>query len=332
MNGVTLMLDPRLQTALLQRAPTPAPLGARLSCAQGQAVAFLAAGRVAGVLGPGEHVLDPHALPFLGPIVQQRPGGPVLGDDLVWVKSGDPVMIEATGAFATIQDATLGERVTPRFVARARVTVADALRALSAPPGQGGPEQRVKTELAEEVARAASGARGLVEVTQPERWPELAAAATAALGPRLGELGLRLFGVELAAVSVPDDVAARLRLLAAGSTQLRDAPAAPLVLSPGARVRVSQVGRWHSGAVVEIAGDECDVLWDVSGARTRVSMQSLEAEPHYPGAHAAGTRVLAQSADGGYYPATVRVFNGTVYEVVWDQGGSAWLSPGQIRI
>jgi hypothetical protein len=74
------------------------------------------------------------------------------------------------------------------------------------------------------------------------------------------------------------------------------------------------------------------VVWDGASERTRVPIRILEPEPAYPGAHAPGTRVLAEYPDGGFYPATVRVFNGTSYEVAWENGTTAWLPPGKVRL
>src|SRR5687767_13069979 len=107
---------------LIQRAPTPAPLGGVLRILPSQSVVFVAGGRVAGLLGPGEHPIDPNLIPFMAPIVQQRPSGPVVGDDLVWVRTGAIVSIDVTGALDTRNDPAIGERLNPKFSGRVHVS------------------------------------------------------------------------------------------------------------------------------------------------------------------------------------------------------------------
>jgi hypothetical protein len=329
-----LSLDEAQHKSLAQRALVPAPLGARLRCLPSQSAAFVAAGRVAGVLGAGEDQLDPHALPFLGPIVQQRPTGPVVGDDLYWIKTGGAVELELSGALPQRNDTTLGEKVTPRYAARMRVLVSDALRllGLTLAAGGAGAEQLAKTAAGRALEAALGGAIPLAELTNPGRWAAFAESAKPALQNELAQTGLGLLALELTRVSVPDELAARLRAMAGGTTALAENAAPAAVLGPGARVRASQGGRWFSGQIVALAGAECDVVWDGVTAPTRVALASLEAEPRYPGAHAPGTRVLARWSDGNFVPGVVRVFNGTSYEVLFDHGAVVWLPPGELRM
>ncbi len=114
------------------------------------------------------------------------------------------------------------------------------------------------------------------------------------------------------------------------------APAAPpepaaAALALGSRVRTSHAGSWYSGSVIASRDGQCEVEWD-SGQKSVIPLASLEREPEYPGSHPAGTRVLAQWSDGGFYPATVQIFNGTSYRVSFENGTTSWLSPGQIRL
>ena len=113
-----LALDEAAHTSLLQRAAAPAPVGATLRVLPSQSALFVAMGRVMGILGPGQHLLDPARVPFLGMIVQPRPMGPVLGDDLYWAKTGAVIPLEVTTTLFSVEDATLGEKVAPKLPRR----------------------------------------------------------------------------------------------------------------------------------------------------------------------------------------------------------------------
>lgn len=328
-----LALETVHHTSVLQRAATPAFVGATARVLSGQALVFVSRGQVAGVLGPGEHLLDPRAVPFLRSIVSERPGGAVLGDDVFWVKTAASEPFAVAGALEPVLDPAVGEKVTPKLDARIAVLVTDPVRLIQGLAGNtdhGAVEQWVKALVVRQAQELAKKVPRLAELTAEGKRVEHARDLGQAVAPGLAELGLGLASCEIVAFVLPDHVAARLRLLGGTLTHYSEAPGPPS-LADGARVRVSRAGQWYSGRVSKVTEGRAEVIWDVSGERSEVALAELEPEPAYPGAFAPGTRLLAQWPDGGFYPATVRVFNGTLYEVVWADGSSSWLTPGQVK-
>ena len=271
-------------SGLVHRMAAEAPVGASLTCSEGQSAVFLQWGRVAGALGPGEHVLDPQTHPFLSLLVQQGPSGPVIAGEILFVNTKGKSFEVASGA----------------ATASVSVRIAEPEKAVGELAGSGNAEavdEWVRSQLA---AALKDGA------------PQGVEAALAGVRAAFEQVGL--------ALSVD-----------AGSAQ-EVSPVAPAGIAVGSRVRTSQGGTWYSGSVARVDGGQCEIAWDGSGQKTWVPQATLEPEPSYPGAHAAGTRVLAQWPDGAFYPATVRVFNGTSYEIAWENGQTAWLAPGQIKL
>lgn len=331
-----LALEDVHQTSLLQRAATPAFVGAKALVSPTQALVFVSRGQVAGMLGPGEHVLDPRAVPFLASIVEQRPTAAVLGDDVFWVLTGGSRSVEVSGALEPSSDMSMGEKITPRLNARIGLSVADPVRLVHGLAGNtdhGAVEQWVKAQVLSEARALAAKVPRLADLVAEPKLIEHSRALGAALAPGLGELGLALTACEVIAFVVPDYVASRLRLLGGTPTQYAEAPAPTLpTLAEGARVRTSRGGQWYSGRVARTSAEGVEVVWDVSNERSVVGPSELEAEPSYPGAFTPGTRVLAEWPGGGFYPATVRIYNGTLYEVLWSDGSASWLGPGQVRM
>ncbi len=329
-----LALEAVHHTSLLQRAASPAFVGATARILPSQALAFVARGHVAGVLGPGEHVLDPRVIAFLGPIVQQRPGNAILGDDVFWVKMGVAESFQVGGALDPVLDPAVGEKVTPRLDARVSLVVSDPVRLIHGLAGktdQGAVEQWVKAHLLRHALELAKQVPRLSELVAEAKLPERAQALGRAAAPGLAELGLGLTSAEIVAFVVPDHVASRLRLMGGTLTHYSDAPGPPS-LGEGARVRTSRGSEWYSGRVGKVVENRAEIIWDVSGERSEVALAELEPEPAYPGAFTPGTRLLAQWPDGGFYPATVRVYNGRLHEVVWADGSTSWLGPGQVKM
>jgi hypothetical protein len=329
----TLSLEPSLHASLLQRSPAPAPIGARLVCHPGQAALFVARGKLVGRLDAGEHLLDPRFIAFLGPIAQHRPMGLVAGDDLYWAKIGVSEEVSFGGALPTLLDPAIGERVTPRFNGTLTIRVADFGRAVATTSQRfvASLEREARSLAEVAVAEAFAGSERLVDMTRPESWREREPVASASLRPRLFELGLELALLRIDVVTVPDDVAARLRLLGTGATQL-GAEITPSHIDAGARVRTSRAGVWYSGRVGSISNDFAFVAWDGAPEPTRVPLAELELEPAYPGAHRSGTRVFAEHPSWGLSPGMIRAFNGTAYEVEWSDGTAHWLAPGQVQV
>lgn len=329
-----LSLDEIHHTSLLQRAASPAFLGAPARVLPSQALVFLSQGRVAGVLGPGEYSLDPRALPFLGPIVRQQPTGATLGDDVFWVKMGAPVSLDVSAVLETVLDPAVGEKVTPKLEARLSVAVGDPVQMIQALGGKvdhGAVELWVKQRVNEQASELGRKFPRLAELSAESKRTEHARALGEALQATFAPLGLALVACDITAIRVPDHVASRLRLMGGTHTEYADGASKPVV-AEGMRARISKDGQWYSGRVTRVSDGRAELIWDVSGARSEIALVELEPEPAYPGAFSSGTRLLAQWPDGGFYPATVRVFNGTLYEVEWADGSASWLPPGQVKM
>lgn len=304
--------------SLLERHPGPLPVGKRLEVAAGRSVVFVQWGRVAGVLGPGEHELDPQRIPFLSILVEQRPEGAVLGGDVFLAATEQSPLavalavgeaaIEVVAAVRVADPTTLLAQLGVGEPSELDATVAAQIAAALKPAFAGA----ARAELADLAA-----CRGIAEATLPAAREKLTAFGLALDG--ILSVGSSLAPAAAAAPAEPPPAAAA------------PAPSAPSI-GGGARVRMSHAGAWYSGSVSRMADGQCEVTWDGAGQQTWVPQARLEPEPEYPGAHPAGTRVLAEWTDGSFYPATVRHFNGTSYQVAWENGATAWLSPGQIRL
>jgi hypothetical protein len=93
-----------------------------------------------------------------------------------------------------------------------------------------------------------------------------------------------------------------------------------------------------AGAVVQIGSFNLNFS-DGDRDRLKGAVAALAAERsakpqavERPGPLASGTHVDATWTDGRSYPGTVRGFNGTHYEVVWDgSASSAWVPPAMLK-
>jgi hypothetical protein len=317
---MTLISFEPLRSQLLRRHAEPVALGARLRCAPDQTAVFLQWGRVAGELGPGEHLLEPQQVPFLSLLVD----GGRLGGELWVVSSGG---------------ASLPVSVTPELELWVKVRVADTFGLFNALAGIGEPaslDRFVIDQLRQALGPSFAG-KGPQELADPGVRSRLAEPALGPARQKLSELKLELVGLDgdpgaaspksgTQAMPAADAAA----ILAASAAVQLPAPSKP-AFGPGSRARMSHAGSWHSGSVVQLAEGQCEIEWD-SGQKSWVPLSGLEPEPVYPGAHPPGTRVLVQWTDGGSYPATVRHFNGTNYQIAWDNGATSWLAPGQLRL
>jgi hypothetical protein len=315
---------------LVAELPTPIVIGSLLRCGPNQSAVFSLGGRAVGILGPGEHPLAPERVPFIQSLIQPGPYGPQIGGGVFLVRSSGGTVLDVSGSLTPSLDRDSGERIVPKLSAKVQVWVADPWRLFGEmpKPGEGAAERWVREQVLLAFQRAVGQAKPtvLAETARFAGWTE---SARTALGPVLQQKGIALGQLELGSIVVPEE--------AKSSVYSRDfsrpvAPTpAPATLSTGARVRTSSGGVWHSGSILGIEGGEARIKWD-AGEETSVALLALEPEPVYAGAHAAGTRVLARWSDGAFYPATVRHFNGTHYEVAWENGASAWLEPGQVKL
>jgi hypothetical protein len=123
------------------------------------------------------------------------------------------------------------------------------------------------------------------------------------------------------------------------TTPLKKALAGVHALNDAVVARINADLR-ETGATLQI-GSASIQLNDGDGARlqaaARARAEQARAAPAAPQAPAppgplpAGTAVSVTWSDGQSYPATVRGFNGTHYEIAWDGGAGAWVAPSAVR-
>jgi hypothetical protein len=195
-------------------------------------------------------------------------------------------------------------------------------------PGDGALERWIREQTTVAFQRAVGQVKPAV-LAETERHGAWVETARAWLTPVLLQKGIALGQLQLTSISVPEEAKGNIFSRDFSREAAPNAPPAPLGV--GARVRTSSEGAFHSGRITVLDGGDATIAWDVGG-ETRVPVASLEPEPTYPGAHAPGTRVLAVWTDGAFYPAVVRHFNGTHYEVAWENGESQWLEPGRVKL
>jgi hypothetical protein len=316
--------------SLVVELPTPIVIGSLLRCGPDQSAVFALGGRAVGLLGPGEHQLAPERVPFLQSLIQPGAYGPQLGGAVFLLRSAGGAVLDVSGSLTPTVDRDSGDRVVPKLNAKIQVWVADAWRLFGEmpKPGDGAVERWIREQTTVAFQRAVGQAKPAV-LGETERHAAWVETARTWLTPNLLQKGIALGQLQLVSITVPEEAKGNIF----SRDFSRDAPvkAAPQPLGVGARVRTSSDGTFHSGRIVLIEGGDAAIAWD-GGGETRVPVASLEPEPTFVGAHAPGTRVLAVWTDGASYPAVVRHFNGTHYEVAWENGESLWLEPGRVKL
>ncbi len=311
---------------LVHELPTPIVIGTLLRCGASQSAVFALGGRVAGVLGPGEHQLSPERVPFVQSLVHPGPYGPAIGGSVFLARTGGGAVLDVAGSLSASIDRESGERRVPKLTAKVQVWIADAWRLFTEmpKPGDGAAERWVKEQVVVAVGRAV-GDKDPTSLGDAAEYPRWAEATRQVLAPTLAQRGIGLGQLELLSIGLPEQ---------ARSLPSKEMPGgeAAMAMAVGARVRTSASSKWYSGSILELGSEGARVAWDSDGGETWVPTASLEPEPKYPGSYEPGTRVLATWSDGAFYPATVRLFNGTHYQVAWENGESAWLEPGRIKL
>jgi hypothetical protein len=347
-----LSFDPA-SFGLMHKHPGPVPVGSQLGCEPGQSAVFVQWGRVAGVLGPGTHKLDPQAVPFLSIMVEQRPEGAMLGGELYILQDN---VLDVRVAPASKQSGGSGAEASPKLTVGVSVRIADPAQLLArlAGPAEPGVVERVVADALANALGPALAQKSPRELSDPAACRAAVDAALGAAREQLRAMAIEVLGVTNVVATLPEDARARPAVattplaavadVAAATPAAAAAPApapapaaapaaaAPAGLAVGARVRISHGGIWHSGNIVELQDARAEIAWDGAETKTWLPVAQLEPEPSYPGAHPSGTRVLAQAPDGGFQPGSVRHFNGTSYQIAFEGGTTAWLAPGQIKL
>jgi predicted nucleic acid-binding Zn ribbon protein len=170
---------------------------------------FVKGGLVLGALGPGTHLLDPRAIPFLSQV------GTLAGvDTLVVTQAVHGVRIR--GATGEIFDAAPGLALSPRIFGEVGVRIVDshlaALVATSVPSGD--PDALLRGHIQQAIIEGAKNAmvqagqegRLVRLLTERAAQPELSQAIAHAAGPRLAAFGVEItaFGSVVVALSEED--------------------------------------------------------------------------------------------------------------------------------
>jgi hypothetical protein len=174
-----------------------------------EAGVFVQSGQVLGMVGPGTHLVDPRAMPFLQPVAQLADV-----DALVVTLAVHGVRIR--GATGEIFDAASGLALSPRIFGEVGVRIVDAARAAlvaaSVPTGDAdgtlrGHIQHATIESAKTVLIDAGKDGRLVRLlTDRAAHPELSDAIAAAARAQLAGLGVEItaFGSVVVALSEED--------------------------------------------------------------------------------------------------------------------------------
>jgi hypothetical protein len=113
-----------------------------------------------------------------------------------------------------------------------------------------------------------------------------------------------------------------IRPASRGTVPLAAVPATPAVPTPqpvDAAMRSVAHTAPSASASAQAAAAATSAAWEPVGAAYAATLRVR------------GQRVVAQHDDGHYYPATIERFANGYYEVAWDNGMHAWLSPDKIR-
>jgi membrane protease subunit (stomatin/prohibitin family) len=198
-----------IRAPLVVRRALAETLGQSLAVGPAEVAVFVQNGRVLGTLGPGRHLIDPRAIPFLA----QLPATSGV-DALVVTVSVHGVRIR--GATGEIFDAGSGDALSPRIFGEVGVRIVDANRAalVATSVASGDPDallrghvQQAIVEGAKAAMKDAGKAGNLVRMlVDRAAQPELSRAIAAAATPQLAEIGVEIsaFGSVVLALSEED--------------------------------------------------------------------------------------------------------------------------------
>jgi len=198
-----------IRAPMVVRRPLAEALGRELVVGPAETAVFVQNGRVLGTLGPGTHLVDPRAIPFLTQAPQTA-----RTDVLLITLSVHGVRIR--GATGEILDAASGHALAPRIFGEVGVRVVDANRAalLIASIASSDPDTTLRGHLQHAIIEGAkvamndAGKTGRLVRLLVDRaaQPELSQAIAAAAAPRLAEIGVEIsaFGSVVVALSEED--------------------------------------------------------------------------------------------------------------------------------
>jgi hypothetical protein len=122
MPGEIVRDEAHLRAPLFRHPATAFPVGAEVVAGPTDAVVFVRNGGVVGILGPGNHRLDPAAVPFVASLMSQ--GG--LGVEVWFVMTAPIAGFRAGGSLGDVIDGVTQEQVNPLLAAEASVRITDS--------------------------------------------------------------------------------------------------------------------------------------------------------------------------------------------------------------
>jgi membrane protease subunit (stomatin/prohibitin family) len=175
---------------LAHRLESAVPLGAQLTVAASEKVAFVLAGSVVGVVEAGQHRLDPQSLPFLDMCVQ--------GDRIeaeLWFIANGLHGLRYGGALQTLFNPQTGKPFTPRCFGSYSIHVTDLRRllvmGLLGEPDLG--EGWIRARIIGSLSRALSQFdTSTIDVKDPGTLAAVAERARVELAAKLTDRGLAL--------------------------------------------------------------------------------------------------------------------------------------------
>jgi membrane protease subunit (stomatin/prohibitin family) len=221
--------DDSTRGSLVARSTWRGALGTQAVVDAGDALVFLRDGHVLGALGPGRHVLDPSAIPFLSLALG---AGGALASDLLFVSTNPVQGVRMGGPLASVEDGPSGLTLAPRVMGELTLRVVDPVRAVAAVASAPGADAettlcgfaQVATLECTSALLASAGQEGRLAslVMDPSAQQDLARAVADAATLRLAGAGIAVmsFASFLLALSAED--AEKLRAQsgrAAGATE-----------------------------------------------------------------------------------------------------------------
>jgi hypothetical protein len=209
-----------MRAPLVVRRPITSTYGAALVVAPTEVAIFVQGSRVVGTVGPGTHLLDPRALPFLQ-VAQGMPGA----EAFIVTLAVHGVRIR--GSSGEVFDSGSGLGLSPRLFGEVGMRIVDAPRAAlvaaSAPSSDAdatlrGHIQHAMMEGAKTAMLQAGQEGRLVRLlTDRAAQPELSEAIARTAAPRLAELGVEISAFGSVVVALSEEDMARVGALDAGA-------------------------------------------------------------------------------------------------------------------
>ncbi|MCC7540920.1 MAG: SPFH domain-containing protein [Deltaproteobacteria bacterium] len=261
---------PEGRTEVVWVAPTPmVSVGAAVLVHDGEQAVFVTDGRMIASLGPGQHRIDPAAIPALHGICN----GPMVGAQLALVATTEVGWIPVAGPVGMLIDPLLGGSARSSYEATvsARAIDVHAFVSHAASDLAGFARTAIGAALGKSLKAAVAGyvldsRVSLLDLDQPAHAAGIAARVQARVCDTLAPLGLEVvrFGSLAVRPTREDaDKLARIRDEALASTERAAVAQPPPPYTIGAAVEVPwSDGATYAGIVGGFDGQRLHVRWD----------------------------------------------------------------------